>query len=117
MDEPQQSPPGDPPPREWLTAHHDRVILQLGTARALEARWSWARLTTFTAAAIVWYPLREAPAFAVATVLMLFAGFVYSVTRHRLARRRRTFAERLLTVTDEALQRSGGQVVLIRSWQ
>lgn len=117
MDEPQQSPPGDPPPREWLTAHRDRVILQLGAARALEARWSWARLATFTAAAIAWYPLREAPAFAVATVLMLFAGFVYSVTRHRLARRRRTFAERLLTVTDEALQRCGGKVVLIRSWQ
>ncbi len=116
MSEPQQSQPRDSSAREWLAAHRDRVTLQLGAARALEARWSWARLATFTAAAIVWYPLRETP-LAVAAASMLFAAFLYSVMRHRLARRRRAFAERLLTVTDEALQRCGGRVVLIRSGQ
>lgn len=102
---------------DWLTTYRRRIVEELASVRSMEARWSWARLATFSAAAIAWYPLRESPLLAAMSVVMLLAVFGHAVGHHKIARRKREFSERLLTVTDESLQRCHGDVVLIRSWQ
>jgi hypothetical protein len=80
----------------------------------IEWGWGWARLFTFFAAIVVWYPLAERTAPAAAATLVFLVLFSLSVRRHAKARKRRELADRVLLMLDEAQQRCGAEIVLIR---
>ena len=99
----------------WLRAYRRRVERDRAAALRWEWAWSWGRLISFAAALVVWYPLGESWLAAGAGVVGALLVFAFTVRRHRAARIQRTLADHLLTVIDEARQRCGGKVVLLRS--
>lgn len=100
----------------WLRQER---TLQAGERRRLlgvEIRASWARLLTF-GGAVAAVALIELRPLAYAVSGLLLVAFVVAVRSHRAARRKRELADHLLLMFDEALQRCGGHVVLIRDWK
>lgn len=101
----------------WLARQRETVERDRGRAAARERGGSWARLLTFFAAAVTWYPLEAQPELAVVATAALLAAFAWSVRSHRRARAARELADRLLLMIDESLQRCREHVVLIRSFE
>ncbi len=109
--------PANPPrinPKEWMTSHRAALDDRHRVLRARERYWSWARLVTFLAAAVIWYPLRGDLMEAVLAPVGCLVLFGLSVWRHGIARRRRFLTVRSLEIASESLKRCGGRVVLIR---
>jgi len=113
--------PNDTPPdrssahQARLTERRSALRAECRRARTAEASWSWARLLLFAGALVAVILLREETTWSYGTGLVGLALFAWSVRRHHAERDRRAFAERLLTMVEESLRRSGGQVELIRS--
>ncbi len=102
---------------KWLRDYLGQVRAQRDRLKAIERRWSWARLTTFFAAASIWYPLSASPSIAVGASAVCAALFVVAVMLDRRTAERRELADGLVLVAEEACRRAGGNVVLIRSCQ
>ncbi len=84
---------------------------------ARETAWSWGRLAAFALALAPWLIYPSHTWSAAATTLAALVVFVVLVWRHTQVRQRREDCERLLLVCEETLQRWGGSVTCIRSWQ
>ncbi len=82
--------------------------------KAIETRWSWARLLAFLLTATIWIPFEQTPTLAGLSVLPALALFVWTVQRHLHAKHARVMADQSLTMASEAYQRLGGTVVAIR---
>lgn len=102
--------------QRWITRHRQVIKRQRVRDKAAETRWTWSRLLMFLGAAVVAFSLRHAPTQAVAACGSLLVLFAVSVGYHRRALERREFADRLLIIIDESLQRCGAQVTLVRSF-
>jgi hypothetical protein len=100
----------------WLRSHYEAVVKERAGLVAVERLWSWARLATFAAAAVAWYPLRGEPTLSLITTIGLVGVFALAVRRHLAVRDRRELTDRLLVIVSESLRRCGGRVALIRSW-
>jgi hypothetical protein len=101
--------------QNWLTQRAAELRQESQRWARAESTWVWARLGTFLLAIIVWYPLREHPGLATATVGVAFVLFGHAVKRHREASARRGFVAAQSVVIKEALERVGGKVVVVRS--
>ena len=118
MDEPtRQDTIDDGAARAWMTSHQQDLEREHRIWQASEIRWSWARLITFAAAVLVLYLLGETPPAALGGAGAFVVLFWLSVRRHVQMRDRREFADRLLAMAAESLQRCGGALELIRDWQ
>ncbi len=100
--------------RAWLLRFRATAETQQKRRTSLEARWSGARLGSFLAALILWYPLELGLEQAVGFSLLFLGMFAFSVSHHRIARSGRMHSDRLLLILDESLRRCGGRVTLIR---
>ncbi|HUW82125.1 MAG TPA: hypothetical protein VMZ31_04920 [Phycisphaerae bacterium] len=100
--------------RQWLDAQRNNAVRSHTTRHRRERLWSWTRLTTFLAAALVWLlpGLSTVLSVSVSGVCLLLFG--WSVHQHRRAEAERQFIYRLLTIIEESLHRFGGTVTRIR---
>lgn len=101
----------------WLQSHYEAAAKERAGLVVVERLWSWARLSTFAAAAAAWYPLRGEPTLSLITTIGLVGVFALAVRRHLAARDRRKLTDRLLVIIAESLSRCGGHITLIRSWR
>ena len=100
--------------RAWLTAHREEIQRQRDRWNRVESRWSWARLLVFLVGVVPWFvwaatPLVPAVVTACAAVL-----FWWTVRRHLASHAERELRDGMLTVLDEAQQRCGGALEVIR---
>ena len=101
--------------RQWLTAQRRDAERDRDRWRIIEARWSWARLLVFVAAAATWFFFASALLVPVSASVCAALLFGWAVKRHLHARDRRELLDCTLLMCDEALRRCGGAVCLIRS--
>ena len=114
-----QSPESDVAPLPnslaWLRNHRAEIQAQRDVWDRRESRRSWARLLVFLAAVVPWGFFYANPILPATITILCSIAFVYTVIFHARAREQRELHDGMLTVIDEALQRVGGKLVLIRS--
>ena len=108
--------PADAPPAAaWLTDLAGHTRAERARWRGQEQAWSLARLVTFIAAFVVWYPLGEQWLTALAGTGVAVVLFVLAVRRHGAVRAKRELADGLLTVIAESEPRCAGRLTRVRS--
>lgn len=101
--------------RAWLTAHYQEIERQRSHWSRLESRWSWARLLVFLAALVPWILWIATPPLPMALTLVSAFVFAGTVGCHHRSRAERELRDGMLSMLEEALQRCGGRVELIRA--
>jgi hypothetical protein len=101
----------------WLSAWALQLQNERDQLRVKERLYSWARLITFIAAVTLWWPVADHTLPGLAIVGVFIGLFAVAVRRHRRVLVGREQNDRVLLMVNEALQRCGGLIVLIRSHQ
>ncbi len=101
--------------RAWLKTHREEIQRQRDRWNRVESRWSWARLLVFLVGVVPWFVWAATPLVPAAVMACAAVLFWWTVRRHLQSRGERELRDGMLTVLDEAQQRCGGALEVIRS--
>jgi len=107
---------------EHLGANHARLIVlsaeskrKSGYWRVRELIWSWSRVAAFVGLLLTYLIASGLTPPVVAGMAFWVGLFLFGLRRHAVSRRNHLMAEQECLVLSEALQRIGGQLVVVRS--
>ncbi len=101
--------------RAWLESYREEIRRRRDEWNVIESRWSWSRLLVFIAGVVPWFFWAATPLIPILLMHVTGAVFWRIVRRHIDSREQRELHDGILTVIDEARQRCGGELVVIRS--
>ncbi|MBN2447711.1 MAG: hypothetical protein JXO22_13340 [Phycisphaerae bacterium] len=103
--------------QKWLTERRREHKAHRAELAARETSWTWARLGLFCIALASWLVVGFLPLVTAWVTALAIVLFVVAIRGHHRAKLEREAADRLLLMIDESLQRVGGQICCIRSFQ